>query len=103
MTKRMSGLYGMDIYTDSGKFVGKIQDLILDLERGEVARITMEPISYRGKEDLKRVMMEASVLYKNVRSVEDVVVVSKGNVGSVKPDEIPVDRGSPKFGFMREK
>ncbi len=103
MTKKMSALYGMDIYTDTGKFVGKVQDLILDLERGEVSRITMEPINYRTKEDLKRVMTEASVLYKNVRSVEDVVVVAKGNPGTIKPEEIPVERGSPKFGFMREK
>jgi len=103
MTKKMSTLYGMDIYTDAGKFVGKVQDLILDLERGEVSRITMEPINYRTKDDLKRVMTEASVLYKNVRSVEDVVVISKGTGGAVKPDEIPVERGSPKFGFMRDK
>jgi sporulation protein YlmC with PRC-barrel domain len=103
MSMRMSKLYSMDIYTDTGKFVGKVQDLILDLEKGEVARITMEPVSYRGKDDMKRIMTEASVLYKNVRSVEDVVVVSKGNPGAVKPEDMPVDRSSPKFGFMREK
>ena len=103
MSMRMSKLYGMDIYTDSGKFLGKVQDLILDLEKGEVTRITMEPISFRTKEDAKRILSEASILYKNVRSVEDVVVVSKGNPQAVKPEEIPVDRGSPKFGFMRER
>lgn len=99
----MSKLYGMDIYTDTGKFLGKVQDLIVDLEKGEVVRITMEPISFRTKEDARRILGEASILYKNVKSVEDVVVVSKRKEIPVKAEEIPVDRGSPRFGFMRDK
>jgi sporulation protein YlmC with PRC-barrel domain len=102
MGTRMSKLYGMDIYTDTGKFLGKVQDLIVDLEKGEIVRITMEPISFRTKEDAKRIMGEASILYKNVRSVEDVVVVSKGGPGQVKSEDLPVDHGNPKFGFMRK-
>lgn len=74
---RLSRLYGMDIYTDGGKFLGIVQDLILDLERGEVVRMTMEPLQSISREEAKRVLKERSVLYKNVRSVEDVVVVSK--------------------------
>ncbi|MFH1447963.1 MAG: PRC-barrel domain-containing protein, partial [Candidatus Micrarchaeota archaeon] len=84
MSMKMSRLYGMDIYTDTGKFLGKAQDLIIDLERGVVVRITMEPISFRTKDDARRILSEASILYKNVRSVEDVVVVSKQEVPSVK-------------------
>jgi sporulation protein YlmC with PRC-barrel domain len=104
MSVRMSKLYGMDIYTDSGKFLGKVQDLILDLEKGEITRVTMEPISFRTKDDAKRILGEASILYKNVKSVEDVVVVTKGgNVPPVRAEEIPADRGSPRFGFMRDK
>ena len=103
MSMKMSRLYGMDIYTDTGKFLGKAQDLIIDLERGVVVRITMEPISFRTKDDARRILSEASILYKNVRSVEDVVVVSKQEVPSVKTIDIPIDRGSPKFGFMRGK
>ncbi len=103
MSMKMSKLYGMDIYTDTGKFLGKVQDLIIDLEKGDVVRITMEPISFRTKDDAKRILGEASILYRNVRSVEDVVVVSKQNKPPVKPADIPDDRGSPKFGFMRGK
>ena len=104
MSVKMSKLYGMDIYTDTGKFLGKAQDLILDLETGNISRITMEPISFRTKDDAKRILGEASILYKNVRSVEDVIVVSKsgGQGRDVSSEEIPVDRGSPKFGFMRK-
>ena len=77
MVMKMSRLYGMDIYTDGGKFLGIVQDLILDLEKGEVVRLTMEPLQSISRDEAKRILKERSVLYKNVRSVEDVVVVSK--------------------------
>ena len=71
-------MYGMDIYTDGGKFLGRVQDIIIDLEKGEIIRLTLEPLSYHiTKEDAVRILKEKSILYKNVKSVEDVVVVSQ--------------------------
>jgi sporulation protein YlmC with PRC-barrel domain len=79
MTAKLSKLYGMDIFTDSGKFIGNAQDFIVDLEGGEVSRILLEPIP-SGKEDAKKSLRDKSILYKNVKSVEDVIVVTKGPV-----------------------
>jgi len=67
----------MDIYNDEGKFLGKVQEVVVDLEKGEVVRILTEPLSSISKEDAKRVLRDKSVLYKYVKSVEDVVMVSK--------------------------
>lgn len=78
MTMRLSRLYGMDIYSDVGKYLGRVIDLILDLEKGEVIRMTMQPITTVSREEARKILREASVLYKNVKSVEDVVVVTKG-------------------------
>lgn len=77
MGTKLSRLYGMDIFTDSGKFIGNAQDFIVDLESGEVSRILIEPLPL-GKDDAKKALREKSILYKNVKSVEDVIVVSKG-------------------------
>lgn len=77
MSTKLSRLYGMDIFTDSGKFIGNAQDFIVDMESGEVSRILVEPLP-SGKEDAKKALREKSILYKNVKSVEDVIVVSKG-------------------------
>jgi sporulation protein YlmC with PRC-barrel domain len=71
----------MDIYTDGGKFLGRVQDIILDLEKGEILRLTMEPISNVSKDEWKRIILK-SVLYKSVKSVEDVVVVARGATGA---------------------
>lgn len=77
MTTKLSRMYGMDIFTDSGKFLGNAQDFIIDIEAGEVARILIEQLP-ASKEEAKKVLREKSVLYKNVKSVEDVIVVTKG-------------------------
>lgn len=77
MAMRLSKIYGMDVYTDGGKFLGHVQDIVVDLERGEVMRLVMEPLTSISKDEAKRVLREKSVLYKSVKSVEDVVVVTK--------------------------
>lgn len=76
MTTKLSRLYGMDIFTDAGKFLGNAQDFIVDVEDGGVARILLEPLP-TNKEQAKNILREKSVLYKNVKSVEDVIVVKK--------------------------
>jgi len=76
MTVRLSKMYGMEIFTDGGKYVGSAQDFIIDLESGEISRFLLEPLS-SSKEKTKEVLKEKSVLYKNVKSVEDVIVVTR--------------------------
>jgi sporulation protein YlmC with PRC-barrel domain len=77
MATKLSRMYGMDIFTDSGKFLGNAQDFIVDVESGEVSRILIEQLP-SSKEDAKRTIKEKSILYSNVKSVEDVIVVTKG-------------------------
>jgi len=81
MVTKASKLYDMDIYTDGGKFLGRVHEILIDLERGEVVRLTMEPLSSVSKDEAKRILRDKSILYKNVKSVEDVVVVGKGLTG----------------------
>ncbi len=75
MTMRISDLYGKDVFTDRGKYLGTVQDLIIDVEQGVILRILFEPLPLN-KERAKEVIREKSILYKNVKSVEDVIVVS---------------------------
>jgi sporulation protein YlmC with PRC-barrel domain len=77
MGTKLSRLYGMDIFSDTGKFIGNAQDFIVDLEGGEVSRILLESLP-SAKDDAKKALREKSILYKNVKSVEDVIVVTKG-------------------------
>lgn len=77
MTMKLSRMYGMDIFSDTGKFLGNGQEFIVDVESGEVVRILIEPLP-ASKDEARKALKEKSVLYKNVKSVEDVIVVTKG-------------------------
>ncbi len=81
MGMKLSKLYGMEIFTDGGKFVGSVQEIIVNLETGEVERILLESLP-GSKDAAKDSLKNKSILYKNVKSVEDVIVVSKGPAGN---------------------
>lgn len=85
MVVRVSRIYGMDIYTDGGRFLGRVQDIVLDLEKGEVVRLTMEPLASITRDEAKRILRDKSILYKSVKSVEDVVVVSGSAANMQQP------------------
>lgn len=71
-------MYGMDIYSAEAGYVGKVNDMILNLETGEVVRLTTKPIkSIMESETSKKMIQENSVLYKRVNSVRDIVLVGK--------------------------
>jgi len=77
----LSELLRMDIYSDSGQYLGEVQDIILDLEKGEVSRLLMVPWK-TAKGDVRTILKQKSILYKSVKNVGDVVLVSAPSIGS---------------------
>lgn len=82
---RVSEIYNKDVYSDSGQYLGEVREMIIDLEKGEVSRILMEEPKSISNEDLKKILQKKSVLYKSIKNVGDVVLVSDS--GS-KPQEV---------------
>ncbi len=76
---KLSEIYRMDIYSDSGQYLGEVQDIIVDLEKGEVSRLLMIPMK-SVKSDVRRTLMQKSVMYKSVKNIGDVVLVSAPSV-----------------------
>ncbi len=72
---KLSEIYRMDIYSDSGQYLGEVQDLILDLEKGEVSRLLTVPWK-NAKGEVNSLIKKKSILYKSVKNVGDVVLVS---------------------------
>lgn len=78
----------MDIYTDKASYVGKVYDIIIDLQKGEVVRLTLEPIKAASKDEAKRIFKEKTVMYKSVKSVDRIVLVSgQGAMGGEEMEE----------------
>lgn len=88
MSIKLSKLYGMDIFSDGGRYLGKVFDIIIDVEKGDVVRLTLESIQAASREETQRIIRERTILYKNVKSVEDVIVVGRGG-GSEYPGYAP--------------
>lgn len=79
MSMRASRLYGLDIYDTEGGYIGKVNDLIINLEKGEVIRVTTEPLkSTITKDELPEILQKKSLLYKRVTSAKDILIVNKG-------------------------
>ncbi|VVB67270.1 PRC-barrel domain protein [Candidatus Norongarragalina meridionalis] len=86
MAIKVSQLMGMDVYTDNATFVGKVYDVILDLQKGEVVRLTLEPISASSKDDAKRVFREKTIMFKSVKAVERIIIISSAPIAE-EPEE----------------
>ncbi len=102
---RMSKLYGMDIFSDGGKYLGKVFDIVVDVEKGDVVRLTLESIHAASREEAQRIIKEKTILYKNVKSVEDVIVVSKsggmGGAGYSYAAGSPKEEEGPTLSFLK--
>ena len=87
MTIRLSKLFGMDIYTTTSEYKGKVYDLVINLEKGRVETITTEPLRAKSKQDAKRIISEKSVPYRNVKSAKDIILVGVGKDASADEEE----------------
>lgn len=98
--RKASAMPGLDVYTDNAKYLGKLHDLIIDLQKGEVARLTLQPVeSLLGAS--QQWIKGNTIAYKNVVSVGDIVVVSN------KPREeepgqpaVPALAARPRYSFI---
>ncbi|VVB55396.1 PRC-barrel domain protein [uncultured archaeon] len=87
MAKRLSELYGMDIYSAKGAYLGKTEDIILNLEKGEVMRLSLRP--FKGGvlpgDEVKKILQYESIAYSDVIEVGDIVLVQKGPAAPKQP------------------
>ncbi|MFH1240671.1 MAG: PRC-barrel domain-containing protein [Candidatus Diapherotrites archaeon] len=89
MTLRVSKLFGMEIYSTSAEHKGKIYDLVINLEKGRLETITTEVLKARTKQEAKKIIMEKSIPYRNVKAVQDIVLVSNTASSSDEDSDAP--------------
>jgi sporulation protein YlmC with PRC-barrel domain len=98
--KRLSELPGLDVYTDQAKFLGKIYDIIIDLQKGEIARLTLQPIESLSGMDVTWIKNN-TVAYKSVVSVADIIVSSSKPREDSEPETAaPLAPTKPKYSFV---
>ncbi len=77
MSKRLSQFAGMNVYTDNASYLGKVFDIIIDLQKGEVIRLTLEPIKATSKEEAKKIFREKTILYSSVKAADKIIIVTQ--------------------------
>lgn len=65
---KVSEYYEMPIYSDRGRYVGEVQDVVLDLDKGEVLGLGF------GEREGK----VTTVPYSNVMAIGDIIIVRSG-------------------------
>lgn len=71
---KISDLYGKEVFTDTGKFLGTVHEIVIDMEKGTISRLLLEDLP-TSAEKAKQVINEKSIKFENVKSIADVVVV----------------------------
>ncbi|MGB9837495.1 MULTISPECIES: PRC-barrel domain-containing protein [unclassified Methanothermobacter] len=93
----LSSLYGLEIYTSRGKYVGRVQDVVLNIKKGRVSTLKVRPMRHDKKnvgikDVLKtsiRIVPESSdeirpiqeegiidINYERVQAVGDILIIS---------------------------
>ncbi|MCX6801472.1 MAG: PRC-barrel domain-containing protein [Candidatus Diapherotrites archaeon] len=89
MSMRLSKLFGMDVYDADGGYKGKVYDIIIDLEKGRLEKITTEPLKVKSKAEAKKILSEKSISYRTVKSAKDIIVVDGRAPIMEEPEEEP--------------
>ncbi|ODS42771.1 MAG: hypothetical protein MSIBF_05645 [Candidatus Altiarchaeales archaeon IMC4] len=79
MSKTISELYGVDIYTQKGVYIGKVQEVILNLDKGEIMQLSLQPFRSNtvSTEEVKRILQSECVNYADVTEVGDIIICQK--------------------------
>jgi sporulation protein YlmC with PRC-barrel domain len=74
----LSEIYGKEIITNSGRKLGKVEDLILDFEKGSISSMLLvNADELIRSENTARQLAKNSVKYERVRNVDMTVIVSE--------------------------
>ncbi len=78
MAIMLSELYGKDIISNSGKRMGKVEDIILDFESGVVSALLLQKVdNIIRSEKTSLQLRKNSVNYSRVKNVSETVIVSE--------------------------
>lgn len=74
----LSELYGKEIITNSGRKLGRVEDLIVDFEKGGVSSILLIKSDEIIRSDHTAMQLaKNSVKYDRVRNVDQTIIVSE--------------------------
>ena len=76
MTMLLSELYGRRMLTTSGKMLGDVKSIILNMDEGEISHLMLDKMDMLIRSNaLREDFFKNSISYKRVKKVGDTIVV----------------------------
>ena len=88
MQAEVSTLFGLNVYTDRGVYIGKVTDIQLDLSERKVSGLAVTRLNPDMFDDTNKGVV---IPYRWVNAVADVVLIRHVKDQFKKPEEIPED------------
>jgi sporulation protein YlmC with PRC-barrel domain len=88
MQSEVSTLFGLNIYTDRGVYIGKVSDVQLDVSERKVSGLAATRLNPEMFDSPERGVI---IPYRWVTAVADVVLIRHVKDQFKKPEEIPED------------
>lgn len=101
---KLSELSGKTVFDDAGKKLGQIHDVVLDLNEGRVYRLTTASINGTSRDEVARVFRENSILFKNIKALGNIVLVSTASAPEEHEPEAKTEhKHHPHYGGLAAK
>lgn len=73
----VSALYGKKIISTTGKWVGEVQHVVIDLDEKRVSHLLTQRLDAAKTPDVLRSIFSNSVKYERVKKVSETILVSE--------------------------
>ncbi len=87
MSKKLSEIYGMDIYTERAEYVGQVRDIILNIEKGDIMQLSLRPLKGEIGVDIRRTLQQETIPYDEIHKVGDIIICKKNPLREGRPRE----------------
>lgn len=88
MQSEVSTMFGLNVYTERGVYIGKVNDVVLEVNEKKVTGLA---VSRLNPEMFDTVKAGVVIPYRWVTAVADVVLIRHVKDQFKKPEEIPED------------
>ncbi len=75
MAKRLSSIYGLNIYSTEAEYVGEVHDVILNLDKGSIMNLCLAPLKKVDPTQVRDILTKDSVPYEDVTAVNDIILI----------------------------
>jgi sporulation protein YlmC with PRC-barrel domain len=84
----LSNLYGLDIYTVRGNYVGRVQDVVLNIKKGRVSNLKVRAMSPEKKNVGLKEVIKTSISYKIVPEADEIRPLKEEGVMDIAYDRV---------------